>query len=138
MVVRESALAQCGGRISVRIERADSTAAKGWYAGPWNSALPVSIGYANAGIDNPHSHRRMTEIYLVARGASTVRVERETVALGAGDLLVVEPGEAHTFLASSEDYFHFVPQVPGLMGDEARADHLPAPRGRLGLGGADR
>ncbi len=122
----------------MRIERADSTAVKGWYAGPWNSALPVSIGYANEGIDNPHFHQQMTEIYLVARGASTVRVERETVALGAGDLLVVEPGEAHTFLASSADYFHFVLHVPGLAGDEARADQMPAPRTRLGLNGADR
>ena len=122
----------------MRIERAASTAVKGWYAGPWNSALPVSIGYANEGIDNPHFHRQMTEIYLVARGASTVRVERETLSLEAGDLLVVEPGEAHTFLASSADYFHFVLHVPGLAGDEARADHLPAPRGRLGLDGADR
>lgn len=122
----------------MRIERADSTAAKGWYAGPWNSALPLSIGYANQGIDNPHFHRRMTEIYLVARGESTVRVERETIALGAGDMLVVEPGEAHTFLASSADYFHFVVHTPGLAGERAQADHLSVPRSRLGLDGADR
>jgi len=36
----------------------------------------------------------------------------------------VEPGEMHTFLASSPDYFHFVIQTPGLTGDEAAADKV--------------
>lgn len=116
----------------MRIERADPTADKGWYVGPWNSDLTVSIGYANAGIDNPHVHQRITEIYLVARGRSELRVERETVSLKPGDLSVVEPGEAHTFLSSSPDYFHFVAHVPGLTGAEARGDKDGVPRSRLG------
>ena len=85
----------------MRIERSDPKAAKGWYTGPWDSGLPVSIGYANEGINEPHLHTRITEIYLVARGTSTVRVESETITLQAGDVLVIEPGEAHTFLSSS-------------------------------------
>ena len=43
----------------MRLERADPGAAKGWYAGPWNSNLTVSVGYAHQGIDNPHVHREM-------------------------------------------------------------------------------
>lgn len=116
----------------MRRERIDDDA-KGWFAGPWDSELEVSIGYANAGIDEPHLHRRMTEIYLVARGTSSIRVETETVELSAGDALIVEPGEAHTFLASSGDYLHFVIHAPGLAGDAARADKQPVPRSRLGL-----
>ena len=92
----------------VRLEDADPTSAKGWYAGPWESSLEVAVGWARAGIDEPHLHERLTELYLVARGAATARVEGETVALVADDLLIVEPGEAHTFLDSSEDYLHFV------------------------------
>lgn len=117
----------------MRIERANPNAAKGWYAGPWNSDLTVSVGYANAGVDEPHVHRRVTEIYLVARGAAEIRVEQETIALEAGDVIVVEPGEAHTFLSSSPDYFHFVAHMPGLSGEEARAEKSPVPRSRLGL-----
>jgi len=117
----------------MRIEKADPRAAKGWYAGPWNSDLTVSVGYANEGIDEPHFHQRVTEIYLVARGWAEVRVEREKVRLEAGDMLVVEPGEAHTFLSSSSRYFHFVAHVPGLVGEEARRDKAAAPRSRLGL-----
>lgn len=122
----------------MRLERADPGAAKGWYAGPWNSNLTVSVGYAHQGIDKPHVHREMTEIYLVARGESLARVEREAVALMVGDMLVVEPGEAHTFLASSSDYFHFVVHVPGLAAERASADHVPVPRSRLSLDGGAR
>lgn len=117
----------------MRVEKADPSAAKGWYAGPWNSDLIISVGYANDGIDEPHAHERVTEIYLVARGTSELRVEQETIALEAGDMIVVEPGEAHTFLSSSPDYFHFVAHVPGLTSAEAREDKKHVPRSRLGL-----
>jgi mannose-6-phosphate isomerase-like protein (cupin superfamily) len=117
----------------MRIERAEFGASKGWYAGPWNSDLTVSVGYANAGVDEPHAHSRVTEIYLVARGTSEMRVEQETIMLKAGDMIVVEPDEAHTFLSSSPDYFHFVCHVPGLPGEEARAEKTLVSRSRLGL-----
>ena len=117
----------------MRIERASSTINKGWYLGPWNSSLQISIGYANAGVDEPHLHTQITEIYLVARGTSCLRIEQETISLSAGDVVVVEPGEAHTFLDSSPDYFHFVIHTPGLGGELARAEKsLIAPE-QLGL-----
>jgi mannose-6-phosphate isomerase-like protein (cupin superfamily) len=117
----------------MRVERSDLGVDKGWYVGPWNSDLAVSVGYANAGIDEPHVHSRITEVYMVAQGTSEIRVEQETIALRAGDVIVVEPGEAHTFLSSSPDYFHFVAHVPGLTGEEARTEKAPVPRSRLGL-----
>lgn len=113
--------------------RAPGDAAKGWSLGPWNASLPVAVGYANAGVDEPHRHRRITEIYLVASGTAEVRVERETIVLAAHDVLVVAPGEAHTFLASSPGYFHFVVHVPALPPAEAAADKVPVPRADLGL-----
>ncbi len=115
----------------MRVERADPAARKGWSAGPWNAALTVAVGYATEGIDEPHLHASVTEIFLVARGWSEARIERETVRLAAGDILIVEPGEVHTFLASSPDYFHFVVHVPTLPPDDARADRVPVPRERL-------
>jgi mannose-6-phosphate isomerase-like protein (cupin superfamily) len=117
----------------VRLEHADPSAAKGWYAGPWDSSLAVSVGYAHAGIDEPHVHRQITELYLVARGTAQLRVERETINLQAGGMIAIEPGEAHTFLNSSPDYFHFVIHTPGLTGDAARAEKAPVERARLGL-----
>jgi len=117
----------------MRLEHVDLTTAKGWYVGPWNSELPIAIGYANAGIDEPHVHAQITEIYIVAHGASEIRIEQETITLQAGDLLVVEPGEAHTFLSNSPDYFHVVLHTPALSGDQARLDKQSVPRARLGL-----
>jgi mannose-6-phosphate isomerase-like protein (cupin superfamily) len=107
-------------------------AAKGWLAGPWDSDLPVSLGFANRGLDEPHVHTQIAEIYLVARGTSSVRVERETVELRAGDVLIVDAGEAHTFVASSDDYLHFVVHTPGLTDDEARREKQAVSRSRLG------
>ena len=51
----------------VRHERITDNA-KGWFAGPWDSNLAISIGFANEGVDEPHVHSQVTEIYLVARG----------------------------------------------------------------------
>ncbi len=107
--------------------------AKGWFAGPWNSDLAVSVGFANEGIDEPHVHSQITEIYLVARGTSSIRVENETVEVREGDALIIEPGEAHTFLSSSDDYLHFVIHTPGLAGEAARIEKRLIPRAQLGL-----
>ena len=108
-------------------------ARKGWLAGPWDSDLAISVGYATQGVDEPHLHTTVSEIYLVARGSSSLRVESETIELTAGDAVIVEPGEAHTFLSSSDDYLHFVVHSPGLAGDEAVHEKELVPRSRLGL-----
>jgi len=110
-----------------------NSSAKGWYAGPWNSALPVSVGYSTAGIDEPHVHTLVTEIYLIAQGTAQIRIEQATVTVSAGDMLVLEPGEAHTFLSSSTDYLHFVIHTPGIAGEDAQAEKVGVTRARLGL-----
>ena len=117
----------------MRIERPNRDIAKGWYIGPWNADTQVSVGYANEGINEAHAHTRITEIYMVARGTSVMRVEQQNITLQAGDMIIVEPGEAHTFLSSSPDYFHFVVHVPGLAGEEARNEKEMVSMSRLGL-----
>ena len=117
----------------MRLEHAHPTAAKGWYIGPWNSDLPIAIGYATAGIDEPHVHMQITEIYLVSRGTAQIRIEQETFTLHAGDMIIIEPGEAHTFSVHSLDYFRLVIHTPALSGDDARREKQAVPRSRLGL-----
>ena len=117
----------------MRIEKADPDIAKGWYAGPWDSDLNISIGFANEGVDEPHVHQQMTEIYFMARGSVQMRVEQETVTLEQDEVVIIAPGEAHTFLSSSPDHFHFVIQTPGLQGEAAQADKVLVSRSRLGL-----
>ncbi len=102
----------------MRIARADkSRPAKGWYLELAHPVLPA-IGFANQGIDEPHYHRELWEVYLVARGTSTIVVDDTTIALGPGDVIVVEPGEPHTFVESTPDYFHFVLHCPPVKGDK--------------------
>lgn len=96
----------------------DAEVAKGWFVGPWNSPVPIPVGYANLGIDVQHYHAQMYEIYLVARGTSVAQVDNQEVHLRAGDMLVVEPHEVHTFTSSSDDYLHFVIQAPFVRGDK--------------------
>jgi uncharacterized protein YjlB len=118
----------------VRIERADPSLDKGWFAGRWNSSLDISVGYARNPPDEPHLHAGIHEVYLIARGTCTVRIEQVTLGLRAGDVLIVDPGEAHTFLTCSADYLHFVVHSPGLTGDEAVAQKRAVQRSSLGLG----
>ncbi len=105
---------------------------KGWYFGFWDSSLPISVGFANEAIDEPHVHAQVTEVYFVGRGTARVRVEQQTLLVSAGDVVVVEPGEAHTFLDSSPDYHHLVIQVPELLPEGVARDKLLVPRSRLG------
>ena len=97
---------------------------KGWFFGVWNSDLDISVGYANEGVDERHYHHKMSEIYLIARGNAVMQVDDRIVELEAGDAIIITPGETHTFLSSSPDYFHFVIQTPGLKAEEARADKI--------------
>ena len=98
----------------------DPQQAKDWFLGPWNSPVPIPVGYANQGIHDPHFHAHMYEIYLVAAGTCRVRVDNQECVLAAGDMLVVTPNEVHTFLESSPEYLHFVLQVPWVEGDKVR------------------
>jgi len=94
-----------------------SKPAKGWYSELLHSSLPA-IGFANQGIEEPHYHRELHEVYLVARGSSTIVVNGSPIPLRAGDVIVVEPGEVHTFVEHTSDYFHFVLHCPPVRGDK--------------------
>ena len=74
--------------------------------------------FACAGTDEVHVHDAMHEVYLVARGTATVTVGSAPVEVLAGTVLVVEPGESHTFSEHSNDYLHFVAQAPLVSGDK--------------------
>jgi mannose-6-phosphate isomerase-like protein (cupin superfamily) len=91
--------------------------AKGWYRELTHPALP-RCGFANQGINERHYHRELREVYLVARGSSTIVLDGAAVTLHAGDAIVVEPREVHTFSWSSPDYFHLVLQCPPVPGDK--------------------
>jgi len=108
----------------MRIYHPDIEKAKGWFEGPWNSELTISVGYAHQGTQEPHLHKATTEIYLIASGSAVITVEGQRIRLEKGDVIIVEPGEAHSFHSSSEGYFHFVIHAPGLAGAKAVSDKV--------------
>jgi len=92
--------------------------AKGWLCGPWNSALDISIGYANKGINEKHFHVKMYEVYLIAKGRSVAIVNDQKIKLVTGDILVIEPNEIHYFISNSKNYMHFVIHSPFIKNDK--------------------
>lgn len=64
------------------------------------------------------THVVMFKLKDKADCANTAVVNHQPIQLQAGDMLVVEPGETHTFSHSSDDYFHFVIQTPFTPGDK--------------------
>ena len=102
------------------IRRTVRTDGRGWFVGPWDSSVPIALGYATRGVDESHAHDAMYEVYCVARGESSAVVDGHDIDLRVGDVLVVEPGESHTFVRSSDDYLHFVVQAPFVPGDKRR------------------
>lgn len=91
--------------------------AKGWYTELFRPELPA-IGFANEGVNEQHYHQELREVYLVASGSSKMIVDGVEVTLYAGDVIVVEPGEIHTFVENTPDYFHFVLHCPLVRGDK--------------------
>ncbi|MFT3853101.1 MAG: cupin domain-containing protein [Ilumatobacteraceae bacterium] len=98
--------------------RSISQPGKGWFAGPWDSPVPIAVGYSDRAVDELHVHRQTYEIYVVARGTSIAVVDGVETRLRTGDMLVVEPGERHAMRDSSADYLHFVVQAPFVVGDK--------------------
>ena len=62
-----------------------------------------------------------------------LRIEQMTVALCRGDILVLDPGEAHTFVSNSPACFRFVIHTPGPLTKPEERDNIVVSRGRLGL-----
>jgi mannose-6-phosphate isomerase-like protein (cupin superfamily) len=87
--------------------------AKGWLAGPWESDLPIGIGWAAQTLEESHRHARTMEVYLVAAGSTVAVVDGEELTIEAGDVLIIEPQELRSFRASSVDYRCFVLHVGG-------------------------
>jgi mannose-6-phosphate isomerase-like protein (cupin superfamily) len=53
-----------------------------------------------------------------------MRIEQEFLTVTSGDMILVEPGEAHTFISISPYYLHFVIHLPGLAGEEALTEKV--------------
>jgi hypothetical protein len=93
---------------------------KGWFVGAfepsalWSDACEVAVKRHNAGyIDEDHYHEISTEATVVVSGQARM-MGRDC---GAGDIIVVEPGETSNFLAVT-DVILVVVKIPSVVGDK--------------------
>ena len=93
---------------------------KGWFVGDFDpvvlrsSAVEVAVKHYRAGDrEDQHHHRVATEVTLIVSGS--VRMLDRT--WGAGDIVVIEPGEATAFEALT-DAVNVVVKLPGVKDDK--------------------
>jgi len=69
------------------------------------SVLPVQVGvrHGTSPFGKRHLHKAMAEYFLLLEGELRLQVKEETLEMGKGDLVVVEPGEAHRVIQASPD-----------------------------------
>jgi hypothetical protein len=93
---------------------------KGWFVGAFapsvmrTDACEVAVKHHNAGYsDVDHYHEIATEATVVVSGRARM-MGRDC---GAGDIIVVEPGETSNFLAVT-DVILVVVKIPSVQGDK--------------------
>jgi len=65
-----------------------------------------------------HLHRTMAEYFLLLRGELQLRVADRELAMKQGDLVVVEPGEAHAVIHASRDSLLLLLMPPPVENDK--------------------
>ncbi|MHA2044192.1 MAG: cupin domain-containing protein [Candidatus Thorarchaeota archaeon] len=69
---------------------------------PVDSCGVILVTLKSGATSSPHSHEHLQEVFL---SLSTIRiqVDNETIDLEHGDVIVVEPGETHSFTVIGND-----------------------------------
>ena len=99
---------------------------KGWFIGNFNPSV-LNIDTCEVGVkrykagnsEAPHVHKIATEITMVVEG----KVEMNNVVYGKGCIVVLDPGEATSFLAL-EDTITVVVKSPCVPGDKYNSEDL--------------
>lgn len=58
---------------------------------------------------NPHHHDLRTECFRIVSGQGEIKINSETAATAADDVVLCEPGDVHEFINHSDtEYFQFL------------------------------
>lgn len=76
---------------------------EGWHLR--DGGFPIQVGTKSGAtpFSGPHLHKTMAEYFFLLEGEIRLRVNDETILVRRGDLVVVEPGEAHEVLHATSD-----------------------------------
>jgi mannose-6-phosphate isomerase-like protein (cupin superfamily) len=66
------------------------------------------IVIAPGGASSRHFHKVTEETYYILRGAASMTIDSQTLALGPGDTCLIGPGEVHQITNSGGDDLEFL------------------------------
>ncbi len=91
---------------------------EGWHLK--ESGLPVQVGIKSGAtpFSGPHRHRTMAEYFYLLEGELRLRVDKRELEMKKGDLVVVEPGEAHQVVRASPDSLLLLLMPPDVPNDK--------------------
>jgi quercetin dioxygenase-like cupin family protein len=91
---------------------------EGWHLK--GAGLPIQVGVKSGAtpFGGPHRHKTMTEYFYLLAGELQLQVEERTLGMEKGDLVVVEPGEAHQVLRASADALLLLLMPPDVADDK--------------------
>jgi quercetin dioxygenase-like cupin family protein len=94
-------------------------AKEGWHLGEQGLPIQVGVKFGASPFGKKHLHRTMAEYFLLLAGDLRLDVNGDILEIAPGDLVVVEPGEAHEVLHASPDAVLLLLMPPPVVGDKA-------------------
>jgi len=84
------------------------------------AGLPIQLGvkFGRTPFGKKHLHKAMAEYFLLLEGRLRIQVGEEILEMKKGDLVLVEPGEAHAVLSASPDALLLLLAPPQVAGDK--------------------
>ena len=94
----------------------------GWHLA--ETGLPIQVGVKSGATQFSlgHKHRTMAEYFLLLRGSLRLRVDDREFEMKQGDLIVVEPGEAHSVIHASRDSLLLLLMPPPVENDKVELE----------------
>jgi quercetin dioxygenase-like cupin family protein len=94
---------------------------EGWRLSEAGMPIQVGVKFGSSPFGKEHLHRTMAEYFLLVAGSMKISVAGQILEMEKGDLLVVEPGEAHEVLACSPDALLLLMMPPEVAGDKVES-----------------
>jgi quercetin dioxygenase-like cupin family protein len=93
-------------------------AKEGWHLGEVGLPIQVGVKFGASPFGKKHLHRTMAEYFLLLAGDLRLDVNGEILEIATGDLVAVEPGEAHEVLHASPDALLLLLMPPPVADDK--------------------
>lgn len=90
----------------------------GWYLAEAGMPIQVGVKSGSTPFGKKHLHTTMAEYFLLLAGELRLGVGEATLDLAKGDLVVVEPGEAHEVLHATPDAMLLLLMPPPVANDK--------------------